>query len=500
MKRIYLTFLLSLPTLILVAQNSYEDFRNKLKEDYSQYKQKSENEYTAFRNKVNQEYADFLEKSWKSYNGIKGESLPKEDTIPPVICPIEDLPAPTPKPLPFDDIIPAPLPVPKPQPIVPIDVAPTPEDKYFNSTEYFNQEVKVRLDETLKFKLNEINEKAIAEKWRMLSDGRCDKTISDFLNLRSKYNLCDWAYLLLIKTVCEEFYGYCGREETLLVAYIYCQSGYKMRLAIADDTKLEMLFASDFVIFDKTHFILDGHQYYPLTGRDYETLYICDTSFPGEKSLSLIISSEMNFTFDDSTYFERNVKAGKYPEINSNVVINKNLIDFMDTYPCSKYGNNMCTQWSVYADTPISKEVRNSLYPTIKKAIEGDDEVTAANKILNFVQTAFVYEYDNKVWGHDRAFFADETLFYPYSDCEDRSILFSRIVRDLLGLDVLLVYYPGHLATAVNFSTSVNGDYIELNGTKYTVCDPTYTNANVGITMPKMDNSTAKVILLNNKH
>ena len=112
------------------------------------------------------------------------------------------------------------------------------------------------------------------------------------------------------------------------------------------------------------------------------------------------------------------------------------------------------------------------------------------------MQTAFVYEYDDKVWGEDRAFFAEETLYYPYCDCEDRSILFSRLVRDLLGLDVILVYYPGHLATAVCFNSEVKGDYITLNGRRFVVCDPTYIGAPVGCTMPSMDNKAAKVILL----
>ena len=40
---------------------------------------------------------------------------------------------------------------------------------------------------------------------------------------------------------------------------------------------------------------------------------------------------------------------------------------------------------------------------------------------------------------------------------EDRSILLSRLVRDLLALKVVLVYYPGHLATAIHFSNDVRG-------------------------------------------
>ena len=117
-------------------------------------------------------------------------------------------------------------------------------------------------------------------------------------------------------------------------------------------------------------------------------------------------------------------------------------------------------------------------------------------RLLNWVQTAFVYEYDDKVWGDDRAFFPEETLYYPYCDCEDRSILLSRLVRDLLGLKAILIYYPGHLAMAVGFTEDVKGDYILLQGKKYVVCDPTYIGAPVGVTMEGMDNETAKVILL----
>jgi hypothetical protein len=41
----------------------------------------------------------------------------------------------------------------------------------------------------------------------------------------------------------------------------------------------------------------------------------------------------------------------------------------------------------------------------------------AANMLLNWVQMGLTYAYDEKVWGHDRAFFAEESLFYPFCDC-----------------------------------------------------------------------------------
>ena len=154
------------------------------------------------------------------------------------------------------------------------------------------------------------------------------------------------------------------------------------------------------------------------------------------------------------------------------------------------------TRWAMYANTPLCAEVRDELYPQLKRAVTGVSEQMAVEKLLNWVQTAFVYEYDDKVWGGNRAFFPDETLYYPYCDCEDRSILFTRLVRDLLGLKCILIYYPGHIAAAVSFTQPVTGDYIQTGGRRFTVCDPTYIVAPVGRTMPKMNNASAKVIIL----
>ena len=70
------------------------------------------------------------------------------------------------------------------------------------------------------------------------------------------------------------------------------------------------------------------------------------------------------------------------------------------------------------------------------------------------------------------------------------------LVRDLLGLKAILIYYPGHLAMGVEFTNDVEGDYIMLDGQKFIVCDPTYIPSKVGRTMPHMNNQEASVILL----
>ena len=92
--------------------------------------------------------------------------------------------------------------------------------------------------------------------------------------------------------------------------------------------------------------------------------------------------------------------------------------------------------------------------------------------------------------------FSDETLFYPYCDCEDRSVLFSYLVRTLLNLKVIGLDYPGHVATAVKVSTDFKGDNIIYKSEKYIICDPTFINANLGKSMPKFKDVKPEIIAL----
>ena len=79
----------------------------------------------------------------------------------------------------------------------------------------------------------------------------------------------------------------------------------------------------------------------------------------------------------------------------------------------------------------------------------------------------------------------DETLYYSYCDCEDRSILFAYLVRKLTGLSVIGLDYPGHVATAVKFNDELPGAYVTHRNEKYLVCDPTYINAEIGMVMSR---------------
>ena len=152
----------------------------------------------------------------------------------------------------------------------------------------------------------------------------------------------------------------------------------------------------------------------------------------------------------------------------------------------------------MYAEPPIDDAVRQQVYPYLRQAIAGMSETEAAGYLLHWVQTQFDYMTDAEAWGYERAFFPTETLFYPYCDCEDRSILYSRLMRDLVGSDVILLLVPNHMATGVHFKQGegVYGTYLEIEGNKYYICDPTITGAGapIGTAQKCMENQSVTYI------
>ena len=467
------------------------DKQDPMRAAYEQFKQQAQADYENFRDKANAEYAKFMKQAWKEYHAMPAIPQPVEKERPPVVIdedkkkPIESQPIPI-----EEEVIKIPAPEPQPVPVAPIKEQPVDEEEGISFTVY-GSTMKVRFNSSERFQLSDCSEQTLSDAWKRLSGKAYNNTIRDCLELRIKRQLSDWAYLQMLDRFSKACLGK-SNEAVLLMAYIYCQSGYRMRIGTVNE-QLYLLYASQHVVYNKAYYTLDSEYYY-IYDSSVKSLKVCDIAFPNEKSLSFYIPQEQLFDYVSSDL--RHLKSERYPDMDITTRVNKNVITFCESYPKSSIRENFMTRWAMIANTPMEKGVKEMMYPQLQKAFKGLTEKDAMERLLNWVQTSLIYEYDDKVWGGDREFFAEESLYYPYADCEDRSILLSRLVRDLLGLKVILIYYPGHLAMAVEFTEQVKGDYIMLDGHKFVVCDPTYFNANVGMTMPTMDNAKAKVILL----
>lgn len=493
--------------------DDYHAFADSVMNAYHEFTDEVLRDYMAFRDKIFEDFANEVGNSgsWREVGRLEiyvPEEMPLEEeeekVVPFNVDPREP-----------DALVPnfemksrdlnftiAKLPLPKPLPTPKANalqgrVENVPSDNVqYRSFEFFGTEMKVRWSDDCRFRISKISERGIAEAIKGLADAKYDNLLYDCLKLRKDYSLCDWAYYQMLKEMCASFLGKDTNEAVLLMAMLYAQSGYMMRLARTDD-KLLMLVSTQFSLHNYGYLVIDGHHFFLLDG-SFNGVYLCDAKFPKEQEMSLIFDSSPNFTFKET---EARTFASPFSSsrwLKATVSVNKNLIDFYNNYPSSEFNNDFMTRWAMYANKEMQPEVKEQLYPQMRSWIEGRTQQQAADSILNWIQTSFEYEYDSKVWGYDRAFFAEETLFYPYCDCEDRSILFTRLIRDLLGLKCILVYYPGHLASGVHFTEDVKGDYISVDGERYTICDPTIIGAGapVGRTMSTMNNSTAHVIVL----
>lgn len=169
-----------------------------------------------------------------------------------------------------------------------------------------------------------------------------------------------------------------GKDRTndvvFLQMFLLCKSGYKVRLAKIDDG-LKLMIATAGTVYGTPYLKMeDGDKYYVFEPdpKGSKSLYTYRQNFADAKNLvCLNIEGIPAFAMEEQ---DRTLSlAGN--ELKVQTVVNKNLIDFYLDYPqCDVV---------IHYKTPMSEELRASLYPQLKKAIEGKSQKDAANLLLN---------------------------------------------------------------------------------------------------------------------
>jgi len=467
-------------------QESFEEMRNKIANEFDSTRTKTASDFEAMKKKIDEDFARMLSNIWKEMELLEG-LVP--DTVPePVKAPVAR-PAktpPPPKPAPKDTVT-----VPKIVPEVKVPIpppAPPGIREKSAGVPFFGNDITVRYDERFSFHLaGAPSPEVISAAWLKLS-GCDDETLKRFLlKTRDEFSLNDWGYFLLLEDCADAIYRGSPNEGTLFTWFMLIKSGFDARIGWSGD-RLYLLLPTVSTWYGTPYYNFDGRRYYIIPSRDgrisAKSVYTYEGKYQSsvrQVDLSLIAPPE----FPQDVIRERYVFEydGTY---SVSATVNKNLIELYKDYPQ--------TDIDLYFQAPMNPDTRTELLAGLKKILQGRNEAEAANLLLRFVQTAFEYKRDDQQFGFEKSFFPDETLFYPYSDCEDRAVLFSYLIRNLLGLEVVILDYPGHIATAVCFNELVEGDYVTVGNRKFVVCDPTYIRANCGESMAEYRNQKARVI------
>lgn len=463
--------------------------RTVVSQDFEEWMRQEQSQYEDFRSKQNQAFADMLRSHWKAMTGEEPQSQLEEDK--PVEIPIAE-PEPEEEVRPVDRAPAPPPPPPPPPPAAPPPSPPAVTDpgQPTVSVSFYGLSLKVPYDPKLKELTPEDtwDPESITRAWEEMSKTDIETSVDFYHGFQKQAKINDWGVARLMYASGKKLFEGNTNLASLYTWFMLIQSGYEARVGY-NDNGIQLMVASKTHIFGNPFFRFDDRPFFVASfdriPPDPERLFTYSSDFPGDlKPLSLAIPEIPALA---TNYVKRNLSFEFQGEtIELEVYVDRNLISFYKYFPQ--------TELDIYFNAPFSSSTASQLITPLKQHLEGRSEKESIHLLLRFVQTAFGYKIDPENFGREKPLFPEETLYYDYSDCEDRAILFSFLVRKLTDLKVIGLRYPGHIATAVRFNETLPGDTVTVQGDVFHVCDPTYINAGPGMAMKAFQNVAPEII------
>lgn len=470
-----------------IAQVDWDDFSSQ--DDFEAFQKRMNQRFDDFTDSINSRFAREIARQWDEFQIFTGE---KRQTKPkPTVQPIAPINNPvTSDELPVGNVKPQTQPQPKPDPQIEQQY-PLPQQQVIQvQPSFYRQSFYCECPVTYgSLALNGTDEKSVSAFWESLAQEGTEGFIRQCRKQINTLRLNDWGVYELSQALAKKIFPDQYNEQTVTTVFIVNQLGFNAKVGRKEKQLVCLLPIRD-IVYSLPYLKCSDTRYYIFnpapTSSQGTAVYTYSLDFPQAQYIfDMNIYEPMNFDSAGNSHIFSTRWLGE----TISVQVNKGFIEFYGKYPQ--------VDLEVYAnavpDPRWAKQVQNSLSPLL----EGRDEYEATAALLNFMHKSFPYAYDDEQFGCEKYFFCEENFYYKGSDCEDHAILFSYLVRTLVGLDVILLDYPDHVATAVHFNDpTIKGDYYMLNGRKYIVCDPTYFGASIGETIPRYKNLKPELIKL----
>ncbi len=366
---------------------------------------------------------------------------------------------------------------------------------------FYGRQVPLHVSQKLKAKSSGKDEKNVANYFANIAKNREEtKSLWDELTgVVDEFGLNEWGYFCLLRTLSEKMFTNID-DRVLFCFYMLRNEGnFKARVARGKNSdRLTLLIALDNSkeVYSYTFFQFKDDEngtrkvkYYTVYGggKANEAVYSYDfcKQDVDKKEMKLDFTKNLNMGACDVT---RTVQLTKKRSVT--LPYNKAHMAYLNDVPM--------TVFPIYFVNPIAIEAQQVLQDSFNEMRSQYTPTQFIQMLLHFVQTGFEYKTDDAQFGYEKYFYPEEVIGYPYCDCEDRSALFAWLVQKYTNAKVIGLQYEGHVATAVWFGDDANvkGDGFMYGGKKYYVCDPTYINASIGMTMPQFKGKTPKIIKL----
>ena len=455
-------------------------------DEYQEWLKSQSKDYTEYKKTIDEEFDAVLKQEWEEFQSMNNPSpyKVKKIIVPPKIKKIVKLPK--------KELVLSPKVVIKPiikeKKVVkvnkPLIVYKNKEYAKFN---FYSNSISMHYNKKDVYSFTQASSKNLANFWEFTSKTKWKELVKQIQVKSKELNLNGWAQYQLIYKLSKDIY----RDENLAnmsTWFFMTKLGYDTKVAYGNN-KVYLLSTTQNTIYQVSFYTINSKKYYLMspTGKASNNgkIYTYKGEYP--KSTNKV-SFMMNKAIKVQGKMQTRVLNFKYynKKYTIKTEYSKDLIEFYKTFPQSDF--------TVYFDSKKSQYLSNSVLISLQKEIKGMSELEAANFILRFTQTAFKYKTDPDQFGYEKPMFPEEMLHYPYSDCEDRAVMYSYLIKNILGLHVVGIKYKGHLSTAVSFNSEVDGENFKYKNKIYVMADPTFINANVGMTMRQYKKAKFEII------
>ena len=266
--------------------------------------------------------------------------------------------------------------------------------------------------------------------------------LNQILLLCDQLNLNDWDYFCLLNefslSVFEE-----PNAQKVIAWFLLIQSNYKAKIGYSNDN-LSVLLAIDQTLYDIPWFNINGERYYAFKcdGKKIKTYDI--EHFKGHKYLSVFHARPFLLEGNKSERIVTFPYDGK--DYSIALEYDQNTVNYYTDFP----GMDV----DYYFSLPVSQTFKESVENRIAPFLINKSRSDALRFLLSLVQYGFDYKTDEEQFNKEKYMVPEEVLFYNYSDCDDRTILFSYLVKSLLNLDVIALDFKGHICSAVDVTNT----------------------------------------------
>ena len=341
---------------------------------------------------------------------------------------------------------------------------------------FFGEEIGLNVRESIKkAKFYPYSQTGIANFFETIASSDYEDLVQAIRKKSATLELNDWGVYLLVDAISKNIFQ--GEDDAKLFTwFVLNKLKYNVKVGLSSKHVVLMHY-SEKIIYATPSYQFENKKFYVVSDYakpSFKKVYTYKQEYPNAtKALDLSLVKIPKFPNKQK---EKNLTFKQYDkEYAFTFNYNQNIIDFMATYPQADY--------ETYFNAPMQEETYKEIAKGLKEYVDGMQASVAINFVLNFVQNAFKYERDKDQFNREKVMFAQETLYYDKSDCEDRAVLFSYLVKKLFKIGVIGVKYKDHMATGL--SIPMSGDSVNVGNKKYVIADPTYLNANIGQSMPK---------------